>query len=356
MAEIVVPSWADLDEVIKAASTDLLICSPFYSAEGLGHIERNVSGTPTIRFRVRLSPSDWAAGVSDPEALLILVDLLRSRHCDVEIGVNQRLHAKAYAANDSLLLLGSSNLTGGGFGNNIELMIRMRDQETIAAMVAVSAGLLTNLRLLTFDQLHEWVDAALPSIVKAREMNRQDDEVTELLVPVQAELDSLLGYGKGGTATADPDEDDLDTFVAWLKDHASLPGADMLIQRKVHNLQRLSGKFNQSFYGSLRFLTERPEYIDRLASSLDGMASDDIYAFDDTEISAAWTHHLDEHALDRTASYSYPTLRGYLAPQLGGTLTGGGGGGSTLKRMLPLVGRYLKERGTGASGGSASSR
>ena len=341
VAEIISPSWIDFDEVVTAASAELLICTPFYSADGLAHIERNLGNAPVVRFRVRLSPSDWATGISDPNALLNVVGTLQRRNCTVEIGVNQRLHAKAYAADDSLLLLGSSNLTSGGFGNNIELMVRMRGEEVMAAREPLTICLLPNLRTISYDELAQWVATALPVIAKVGEM--QDDEASELLIPVQQRLDILLGYGKGRKPAADPTEDDLDAFVTWLREHTDLPGAEMLIARK-DNLQRLSGKFNQSFYGVYRFLSESPQYTNRLSTELDKMQGDDIFAFDDSEITDAWANHLDEHALDRTPFFSYPTLRGYLTPRLGGTLTGGGGGGSTLKRMMPVVARYLRSR------------
>lgn len=117
----------------------------------------------------------------------------------------------------------------------------------------------------------------------------------------------------------------------------------MVIARGLENLQRNSGKAKQSFYAAYRFLTEEPAFIEPLRRELRALNQDDIYAFDDPRLSQAWSQYLDEHALDRTDFYSYPTLRGYLTPQLGGTRTGGGGGGSTFKRMMPLVAEYLGE-------------
>ena len=69
----------------------------------------------------------------------------------------------------------------------------------------------------------------------------------------------------------------------------------------------------------------------------------DIFKPDD-ELSAYWIRHLDEHATKQGAGWDYAVLRGILPPSLGGTRTGGGGGSSTLKRMLPLVARFLHHR------------
>ena len=62
------------------------------------------------------------------------------------------------------------------------------------------------------------------------------------------------------------------------------------------------------------------------------------------EISDAWLKHVNTHAADKGSGYDYAVLRGVLPPSVGGTRMGGGGGISTLKRMLPLVARYLIEK------------
>jgi hypothetical protein len=343
--EVIFPTWPDFDEVVKFASRDLLICCPFYSVEGLTHIKEHLEGTPAVRFRIRLSPSDWAAGVSDPQALLALITFLRKRSCQVDIGVNQRLHAKAYAADKALLLLGSSNLTAGGFGNNVELMMRLRGDDASTNLLSLSRGLRKHLKTLTVTQLSAWVKHAAPIVATVRELDREDEQVTAMLAPVQSQLDGLLGYGKGDVRSLpNPDEHDLAAFVTWLQEHPTLAGATMLLRYKVDNLQRNSGKFNQAFYGAFRFLSEQPKFIKRLTKALERLDQDDIYPFDDPDVVEAWTQHLDAHARDRTPHFSYPTLRGYLTPQLGGTLTGGGGGGTTLKRILPVVAQFLKAR------------
>ena len=60
-------------------------------------------------------------------------------------------------------------------------------------------------------------------------------------------------------------------------------------------------------------------------------------------IANAWLEHVDTHATDVGVRYNYSILRGILPPSLGGTRLGGGGGSSTLKRMFPLIARFLQE-------------
>ncbi len=89
---------------------------------------------------------------------------------------------------------------------------------------------------------------------------------------------------------------------------------------------------------------EFPQRIERLVRDLDSMQrSADIYQPDD-DLIADWIGHLNDHATDRGAGWDYAVLRGILPPRVGGTRLGGGGGISTLKRMLPLVARYLLHR------------
>lgn len=342
MSDIILPTWSDLDDLFAAASSRLLVCTPFYSEGGLGHIERNVASKVTVHVRVRLSPTDWASGISDPEGLLILLDILSGRGCEIDLGVNQRLHAKVYAADDSLVLLGSANLTSGGFGNNFELMSRMTGDEARNATEVIDRGLKPNLRAVSFSSLVKWVEDARADVSRAREMEQNDtDDAGEILDAAQSRLDSMLGYGSTETSGAhEPTPSDYDRFLDWLQRHSMLPGADMVIAR-ARNKQRNSGKVKQSFYGGYRFLMQNSTYIDQLRSDLQALRASDIYAFDDAALAAAWANYLDAHALDKTDFYSYPTLRNYLTANLGGTCHGGGGGGSTFKRVMPLIAEYM---------------
>jgi hypothetical protein len=341
MAQIVIPTWGDFDGLMRSATSRILVCTPFYSADGLGHIERSVSPNIAMHIRVRLSPSDWAAGYSDPEALAILAELLLGRGCQIDIGVNQRLHAKAYAADKSALLVGSSNLTTGGFGNNFELMSAMTGEEAAEAIATIDHSFGVNLRSVSLSALQAWVEDAREMIFRARDLDEpESDESSELLSDAQGRLDSMLGYGKAASRSEqEPTPDDFDGFIGWLRNHDQLPGAQMVIARH-ENLQRNSGKVKQSFFGAYRFLQDHPDFVDLLRAELPLMKGD-IYALDDAALLGAWVSYLDEHALDETEWFSYRTLRGYLAPNLGGTCTGGGGGGSTFKRVMPLVAEYL---------------
>ena len=80
-----------------------------------------------LSFVSRLSPSDWLSGVSDPEALLILFEFLQNQNRSPIFTVHQQLHAKAYLADRVIGLMGSANLSAGGFDRNFEIMVEGLD-------------------------------------------------------------------------------------------------------------------------------------------------------------------------------------------------------------------------------------
>lgn len=343
MSEIIRPTWEDLQAIVSSANEQLLICSPFYSAEGIGRVFDDLSNFASLKFWTRLSPSDWTARVSDPDQLLALLDILDGNGSDIELGVSQRLHAKAYAADHDLALIGSANLSEGGFGRNLELAVRFRDEEAAEAVGTLMNFCTPFLRIVTLEQLRTWVETFRTTIEEARSAMFEEPEI---LAPVQAELDRILNFGgTDSSIIAEPNLSDMEDFVGWLKNNITLPGAEVLYRRH-NNLdqQNLQGHFRQGFFGSKRFLSEHPELCTVLSEELGRLDQDDIYPLDTSSlITDAWQEHLDAHATDSSDNYNYATLRTILPPSLGGTRSGGGGGSSTVKRMLPLVARFTLE-------------
>ncbi len=330
---------------MEAASAQLIVCSPYYSARGIARIFDNLNDTVSIRFWTVLSPNDWAKRISDPDELLALLEILNSSGIEVQLEVSRRLHAKAYAADDSLALIGSANLSEGGFGTNLELAVRFRAEEAVQAINTLEEACAPALRPVTLEQLRTWVESSRPAIEEYRSATLEEPEM-EILAPVQTELDRILNFGGADSSRIiEPTLASLEGFVEWLEANDALAGADVLYRRH-HNLdgQNLQGHVKQGFFASMRFLSEHPQFRDLMSAELDTLDQDDIYPLEVTSpIAEAWQAHLDTHATDSGSHYSYATLRTILPPSLGGTRSGGGGGSSTIKRMMPLVARFQLE-------------
>lgn len=336
MIEVFAPEWDDLTSLVRGARNRLTVAFPFYTEEGVTRILDHLPDAVFISVKTKLSPSDWASGVADPEALHALLDLLPGRH---DLAIVQRLHAKAYVADREEALVGSSNLTEGGFGRNVELMVRMRGEDASAALDAVLAATAAGKELALTD-LATWIEDARPRILDAR---RATADVSVELAPAQASLDRLLGYGATTRPLPELPGARFDNFVAWLRRHAELAGATTIIRRHDNpDGQNLQGHVRQSFFAVHQFLTEHPELVASLRMDLARLGPDDIYPVD-PRVGNVWLDHLDEHATEYGDGWSYPILRGIMPPALGGTRQGGGGGSSTLKRMLPLVAQFLSD-------------
>ena len=336
MAQVIQASWADLKRIVGSARERLLVCSAYYSEDGLGRLFDALPNGPGLTFVSRLSPSDWLNGVADPEALLALLEPLRDEGRETRFIVHPRLHAKAYLADGVRGLVGSANLSSGGFDKNFEIMMDLDQEEAAATDRIIKRETANHGVSLAPVSLREWVDTYRSRI---KDLQREEPDAAQLS-DVQRSLDSLLGYG--GAVAVEEDMPAIKDYATWLESNQRLPGAEVLLDR-LNNLsgQNLTGHVRQSYYAVVRFLQVSPGHIERLNRELDSLRPKDILQPDD-ELGADWIRHLDEHATERGEGWDYAVLRGILPSNLGGTRTGGGGGSSTLKRMLPLVARFLR--------------
>jgi len=343
MDQVMIPGWKDLEEVIKSAQDELTICTPFYSETGLDHVRANLPTKliMTIRVFTRISPSDWANRISDPEALLLFLQDTSAIGHSTALFVNQRLHAKAYVANKNKALVGSSNLSDGGFEQNIEMMIMLDGKSASDVASLIDSKIRPEAKKVSAGQLRTWITQHKKSVEEVRKA--AESMQAGKLRDAQRSLDRMLGFGRSRSRIKRVTTNDLKLFVKWLKKNKKLAGSEVLIARHENvDGQNLQGHVKQCFFAAFRFLIEHAALQHQLAMALQTMRSDSMYQFTD-EISVAWLKHVDRHATDSGDGYDYAVLRGILPPSVGGTRIGGGGGISTLKRMLPLVARYLVE-------------
>ena len=342
MAQVIIPTWKDLETLVGSAHGKLVICSPYYSESGLNHVLSSLHGKLNIKMYTRISPSDWANRISNPEALLVFLQESSDKGHSIELFVNQKLHAKIYVANRNKALVGSSNLSDGGFEQNLEMMVKLEGELARDVASLVESQVKKGAKQLTINRLQTWIRNHRKTIEKVRQIS--ENAQARKLREAQRSLDKMLGFGRGVSAVRPVKSSDQRSFVKWLETNRDLPGAEVLIARSANlDNQNLQGHVKQCFFAVLRFLMEHPELQDQLIGDLGHMNSDAVYQLTD-DVSDSWLMHIDRHATDSGDCYDYAVLRGILPPSVGGTRHGGGGGISTLKRMLPLVALYLKRK------------
>src|SRR5690242_11718270 len=100
MTAIYRPTWDHLRAVLGASAQRALVCSPYITTSGVDHLFDALPNHVALEVITRLSPSDWASMMSDPEAILTLLRLWHDAGNPTVLRVVQRLHAKVYSADD----------------------------------------------------------------------------------------------------------------------------------------------------------------------------------------------------------------------------------------------------------------
>lgn len=119
------PSPADIGVVVSQATDSLHICSPFITVRGIGLVSDHLPKTlSNLEIWTRLDARDWLTGASEAGELLNFIEALDGT-VQVTLKISPALHSKFIVARngrDSLAIVGSANLTGGGYGSNIEIV------------------------------------------------------------------------------------------------------------------------------------------------------------------------------------------------------------------------------------------
>ena len=326
----------DIEELTSRCEqgTAILISAPFYSQEGLSWVRPNPDGH--VEFWTRFNPRDWAAGVSDPPALLRFLENLGEER--VSLRVHRALHAKIYQVDATWSWIGSPNLSRAAFTSNIELIAELDAEETesLANMVDSLRGSLKELSVPTF---RAYVEACKDAIYRLEDSDIWKNDDFQAAVAMADEYLSPAST-LARTAPIPP----LSDFISSIDQMVGEVPQTILDHH--HNLsgQNRQGHVKQSYYALVHFLTDSTgdQYISELlAIPLDDYPRSRL----SPSFVKAWIAFLDENALtkDDELGYSFSTLRNVLPERMGGYVTNGGGGVGTFTRMVPLVARFLSD-------------
>lgn len=121
----------ELIALLQQARSDVLITAPYITKHGVElvheHLSPEIRSGGTLHLLTDLSPKPVSMGSTDPTALQVLFTLApacRLYHLP-------RLHAKVYAADRSVALVTSGNLTHGGLVANFEYGIGIRREAAV---------------------------------------------------------------------------------------------------------------------------------------------------------------------------------------------------------------------------------
>lgn len=159
---------------------DIIICSPFITKNGINPLIKIFKKKDKIDLTVisRFDELEWLSGVTDPDVFTTLFKL--PKKWAVKIILVDGLHAKAIVLGKKAAIIGSANVTGGGFDGNFELGVVVRDSmvETIRKRLEKfeEAGVELSVDALEakIDYLHGPLCQQYERLIKeARNLNRE---------------------------------------------------------------------------------------------------------------------------------------------------------------------------------------
>ena len=119
------PSAADIEDLLSTPIHTLHICSPFITAPGIKLVKDHLPPSLShLEIWTKLDFRDWVSDSSDIEELLKFIVGLNDSVI-VTVKVSSALHAKFMVGSngrETRAIIGSANLTGGGYGSNIEIV------------------------------------------------------------------------------------------------------------------------------------------------------------------------------------------------------------------------------------------
>lgn len=159
---IVRPTSKDLHKLFGPSTRNVWCCSPWITSEGVdllraGFKRCSVSLLWTLEVWLRIEEDEREVEITDFTGVLKLLQKLNEEAPDLTISLYSapNLHAKAVRT-ESGALVGSANLTGAGFGGNVEMVVTL-DADEAEACDTFRAELRHKLREVPLDEFARFV-------------------------------------------------------------------------------------------------------------------------------------------------------------------------------------------------------
>ena len=315
------PSIPRLKEVITSSEGHLILCSPYISTPALDIVYESLpKSVDTLEIWTRLDTRDWLTGASDPEGLLDFIREANEQVGPIPIRYSSDLHAKIIISDGPLAMAGSANLTLGGFHRNQEVARVVTDEE-IGQLRAIANEIRPRLTPVSQKQFAEFVSTCVSKM----------DSREALLDLIRSEIPDI----DLGTHSLTPYQ----ALLEYLATDQNAIGKELLRIARNFDGNNNTGKVKQAFFGVQRFLQEYPHHRPFVSD----LPNNKWFDVADSDLAQDWIQFLQDYSteVNDAFGYSIPTLRRYLTPSSGGTLTGGGGGVNELKRIWPIIGKVL---------------
>ncbi|GAO01026.1 hypothetical protein Gxy13693_088_004 [Komagataeibacter xylinus NBRC 13693] len=317
---IVGPVIADLASI---GGGDVTVATAFYSAGALNALSLKAD---KLRLLIRLdlsSPLEWASGSINPPALRDFIQRHNDICDEVSLFVSPTAHAKIYRGERGYFI-GSANLSVRALsGSAAEILWFENDHPRCGLMDRAIDDYSKMFISFGFEQLNDYIVSHEKEVARLKKKIPQSFLITEDRPPDNIVRPARLG--------------DYDHFLKWLSRQKG--GAAKLIAERAGGKGQLTGHIRQNFFGLRQYFLTNPNEM-RLISKKDP----DSYSLSaDSGTARTLSDFVTQRAHDE-GPFKLSTWRTYLPESAGGKPKTGGGTSGNLKRMLPLVARYVRSK------------
>lgn len=198
------PCKDSLLNILSETKKDLVIASPFITAGQTSTLLERIShSTDLAKLRISILTDLKADNLLSGSLDISALQAFYSASPLTQITYLPSLHAKVYIADDKSAVITSANLTSGGFENNVEYGVLIRDSVAVSKVRKDLIGYATLGNVVTSNFLKsiESVSQELRELYRAKERNVKNDFRKALNNKIRAVNNELLSLSVEGKTT-----------------------------------------------------------------------------------------------------------------------------------------------------------